>query len=334
MGSSSVYNSILGAIGGTPLIRLRNIDKSLNCELWAKCEFLNAGGSVKDRIGVRMVEQAERAGKIRPGDVLIEPTSGNTGIGIALAGAVKGYKVVIVMPQKMSMEKQVVLEALGAQIIRTRTEAKHDEPDSLFGVADQLLKTTPNSYMLDQYKNPNNPDAHYEGTAAEILEQTDGGKFEYFVCSTGTGGTITGCARKFKEAAPYVKIVGVDPVGSILGGGQPGGPYHVEGIGYDFIPDVLDNSLVDEYIKTEDAPSFENAWRLIREEGMLVGGSSGAVLYAALEIAKRCKGGEKIVLILADSIRNYLSKFISDPWLLEKGFPPMPKSKYVDWPPA
>ncbi len=318
MSAPQIVPDILSAVGNTPLVRLTRIGKEYPVEILAKCEFLNPGGSIKDRIGVRMVLEAEKEGRIKPGDPLIEPTSGNTGIGLALAAAVRGYKLIITMPQKMSMEKQVVLEALGAKIVRTPTELPHDHPDSLFGVAQKLNKEIPNSHILDQYKNPANTDAHYYGTAGEILEQT-GGKFDYFVCGVGTGGSITGCAKRFKKDAPNVQIVGVDPVGSILGGGEPGPPYKVEGIGYDFFPDVLDNKLVDRYIKTTDKPSFQLALRLIREEGLLVGGSSGSVLYGALEIAKQCKGGERIVIILADSVRNYLSKFLSPQWMLEQG---------------
>lgn len=319
MNEPGITPDILHAVGNTPLVRLNRIGKEYPVEILAKCEYLNPGGSLKDRIGVRMVVEAEKAGTIKPGDTLIEATSGNTGIGLALAAAVKGYRLIICMPQKMSMEKQVVLEALGAEIIRTPTELAHDHPDSLFGVAKRLNKEIPNSHILDQYSNPNNNDAHYYGTAGEILEQT-GGKFDYFVAGVGTGGTITGCARRFKKDAPNVTIVGADPVGSILGGGEPGGPYKVEGIGYDFFPDVLDNTVIDRYIKTTDEPSFHLALKLIREEGLLVGGSSGSVLYAALEIAKECKGGERIVIILADSVRNYLSKFLSPQWMRDQGF--------------
>lgn len=318
MSAPEIVPDILHAVGNTPLVRLTKIGKEYPVEILAKCEFLNPGGSIKDRIGVRMVLEAEREGRIKPGDTLIEPTSGNTGIGLALAAAVRGYKLIIAMPQKMSLEKQVVLEALGATIVRTPTELAHDHPDSLFGVAQRLNREIPNSHILDQYTNINNTDAHYYGTAGEILEQT-GGKFDYFVCGVGTGGSITGCAKRFKKDAPNVQIVGVDPVGSILGGGELGDPYKVEGIGYDFFPDVLDNKLIDRYIKTTDKPSFRLALQLIREEGLLVGGSSGSVLYGALEIAKECKGGERIVIILADGVRNYMSKFLSPKWMEDQG---------------
>lgn len=326
---SPIKDSILDAIGNTPMIRLNHICAELPVEILAKCEFLNPGGSVKDRIGARMVLEAEKQGRIKPGDTLIEPTSGNTGIGLAMAAAVRGYKLIIVMPMKMSMEKQVVLENLGAQIIRTRTEAAHDDPDSLFGVAKALHESIPNSHILDQYSNPANPDAHYYGTGKEIVEQCEG-KLDYFVCSVGTGGTITGCARRIKEEIPGCRIIGVDPVGSILGGGTEIKPYLVEGIGYDFFPDVLDNSLIDDYVKTEDGPSFEVARLLIRHEGMLVGGSCGSTVWAALQIAKRCKGGERMVVVLSDSSRNYLSKFLSDDWMKEKGFSVEPKPHFTD----
>ena len=313
-----IQDSILDAIGNTPMVRLRRIGSDTGCEILVKCEYLNAGGSVKDRIGRRMLERAQASGRIRPGDTLIEPTSGNTGIGLALAAAVHGYRMIITMPEKMSREKQVVLEALGAEIIRTPTEAAWDAPESHIGVARQLQKILPNAHILDQYGNPDNPDAHYEGTGEEIVEQTDG-RIDYCVMTAGTGGTITGVARKLKEKVPGVKIVGVDPVGSILAGPGPVHSYKVEGIGYDFIPDVLDLSLVDEWIKSEDRPSFLTARRLIRQEGILCGGSSGAAVWAALQVARRAPG-KRIVVILADSVRNYMTKFLDDRWMRENGF--------------
>ncbi len=316
---SKILDSILGGIGNTPLVKLRVIGRDTGCEILAKCEFLNAGGSVKDRIGKRMVEEAEKSGRIKPGDTLIEPTSGNTGIGMALAAAVKGYRMIITMPEKMSREKQVVLEALGAEIIRTPTEAAWDAPESHIGVANQLQKILPNSHILDQYSNPDNPLAHYHGTAVEILEQT-GGKIDYLVATAGTGGTLTGLARRIKEEVPDCKIVGVDPVGSILAGDAPICSYKVEGIGYDFIPDVLDRDLVDEWIKTEDRESFIMARRLIRQEGLLCGGSSGSAAWAAKQIALRVGPGKRIVTVLADSVRNYMTKFMDDQWMKENGF--------------
>lgn len=220
-------NSVLENIGNTPMIRLHKVKDKLPCELLAKCDFFNAAGSVKDRIGLRMVEDAEKSGRIKPGDTLIEPTSGNTGIGLALAAALKGYRMVITLPEKMSNEKVSVLKALGATVIRTPTEAAWDSPESLIGVAHRLQKEMPNAHILDQYANPSNPIAHYDGTAEEILEQTDG-KLDMIVLTAGTGGTLTGIARKIKERLPSCRIVGVDPHGSILSGPSPSQAYHVE----------------------------------------------------------------------------------------------------------
>lgn len=313
-----VMDNILQAIGKTPIIKLNRVGQELDCELYAKCEFLNPGGSVKDRIGYYMVEQAERAGKIKPGDTLIEPTSGNTGIGIALAGAVKGYHVIITLPEKMSHEKQVVLEALGAEIFRTPTEAAWDDPDSHISVAKILREKIPNSHILDQYANPSNPEAHFKFTAQEILD--DMKQVDMLVAGVGTGGTITGLAKRLKQAMPQIKIVGADPYGSILGGGTEVKSYLVEGIGYDFFPDVLDNSLIDEYIKVDDKDSFLTARRLIKEEGLLVGGSSGTAVFAALQAAKKLNKNQKCLIILPDSIRNYLTKFVDDNWLKKYHF--------------
>lgn len=360
--------SALECVGNTPLVRLRNIERTakLQCELYAKLEFMNIGGSVKDRIGVRMVEDAEREGRIQPGDTLIEPTSGNTGIGIALAGAVKGYRVVIVLPEKMSEEKVNILKLLGAEIVRTPTAAAWDSPESHLSVAKRLSAEIPRAHILDQYANPSNPAAHYDGTASEVLEQLAGGHVDVFVAGVGTGGTISGCARRFRDADSHAQqeqqqhgagargadgsavagvngsahphphrctvVVGVDPVGSILA--QPaelnrGGvhPYMVEGIGYDFIPTVLDRSLVDLWVKTDDRESFLAARRLIREEGLLVGGSCGSALAGALKAIERLGGcaGQRVMTILPDSARNYMSKYVSDSWMERHGFiePPL-----------
>jgi len=278
---------------------------------------------VKDRIGLRMIEDAEASGRIKPGDTLIEPTSGNTGIGLALAAAIKGYKMIITLPEKMSQEKVDVLKALGAQIIRTPTEAAFNSPESHIGVAKRLNLEIPNSHILDQYANPSNPLAHYQGTAEEILEQCDG-KVDMIVISAGTGGTLTGIAKKFKEVLPNCKIVGVDPEGSILALPEslngPIGSYKVEGIGYDFIPDVLVRNYVDTWVKTNDKDSLLMSRRLIREEGLLCGGSSGTAVWAACKAATSLQPGQRCVVILPDSVRNYMTKFLNDDWMLDNGF--------------
>ena len=314
-----ILDNISQTIGNTPTVKLNSVGCELACDLYVKCEYFNAGGSVKDRIGLRMVEEAEKSGRIKPGDTLIEPTSGNTGIGMALTAAVKGYRCIIVMPEKMSMEKQVILEALGAEIVRTPTEAAWDSPESHIGIAKKLNQEISDSHILNQYSNPHNPDAHYEGTAEEILTEF-GTDLDMCVMGVGTGGTITGLAKKLKEEIISIKIIGADPFGSILGGGDDVFPYQVEGIGYDFFPDVLDNDLVDEYVKVNDQDSFVMARRLIKEEGLLCGGSSGTAMVAALEKAKDLEASQKCLVILPDGVRNYLSKFLSDEWMKKEGF--------------
>ena len=311
-----IYPSILETIGHTPVVNINRIGADLACQLYVKCEFLNPGGSIKDRIGYRMVKCAADSGRIKPGDVLIEPTSGNTGIGIALAGAVMGFKVIITMPNKMSQEKQVILERLGATIYRTPSEVSSEHPDSHISLAKRLQQEIPHSHILDQYSNPENPNAHYYGTAEEIIADF-GMDLHMLVASVGTGGTITGIARRLKEYNPSIQIIGVDPIGSILGGGAEVKPYLVEGIGYDFFPEVLDNSLIDGYIKSSDVDSFHMARRLMREEGLLIGGSCGAAMWGALQAAKSLRAGQKCLVILPDSTRNYISKFASDSWMQE-----------------
>ncbi|EMP31471.1 Cystathionine beta-synthase [Chelonia mydas] len=277
--------------------------------LVAKCEYFNAGGSVKDRIALRMVEDAERAGIIKPGDTIIEPTSGNTGIGLALVAAVKGYRSIIVLPEKMSMEKVDILRALGSEIVRTPA-AKFDSPESNVSVAQRLRNEIPNSHILDQYRNPGNPMAHYDTTAEEILEQCEG-KVHMVVGGAGTGGTITGIGRKLKEKCPECKIVCVDPEGSIVAlpselNTAEDATMEVEGIGHDFIPTVLDRSVVDLWYKSNDTDSFLMARRLIREEGLLCGGSSGSAMSIAVKAAKNLTEGQRCVVILPDSVRNYM----------------------------
>lgn len=323
-----ILPSILHQIGNTPLVQINKIPKSLGlqCQILAKCEFLNAGGSVKDRIGCRMIEDAEASGRLQPGDTLIEPTSGNTGIGLAMAAAVKGYRCIIVMPEKMSKEKVDVLKALGAEIVRTPTSASFDAPESHIGVAKRLLDEIPRSHILDQYRNPSNPLAHYDGTANEILDACDG-KLDMLVCGAGTGGTLSGITRKVKERCPSCKIIGVDPVGSIIA--QPSDLnktdssfYEIEGVGYDFVPTVCDREYVDKWYKSSDKPAFQMARRLIREEGLLCGGSSGAAMHYALQAAAdfQLTAQHRVVVVLPDSVRNYMTKFLNDDWMMEKKF--------------
>ncbi|CAG8962447.1 hypothetical protein HYFRA_00014177 [Hymenoscyphus fraxineus] len=333
-GSPVFANSATELIGNTPLVRLNKIPQSLGieAEVYAKVELFNAGGSVKDRIALRMIEEAEKSGRIKPGDTLIEPTSGNTGIGLALVGAIKGYKTIITLPEKMSPEKVAVLRALGATIIRTPTQAAFDSPESHIGVAKRLQKEIPNSHILDQYANVNNPDAHEYGTAEEIWKQT-GGKITAIVAGAGTGGTITGLSKGLKKHNPDIKVIAADPFGSILAVPETlnqeraNEGYKVEGIGYDFIPDVLKQTAVDHWYKTEDVESFMFARRLIAEEGLLVGGSSGSAMSAMVKAVKELgfKKGDVIVVVLPDSIRSYLSKFADDDWLAANDLlPPTP----------
>lgn len=318
-------NDALDLIGNTPLIKLNKIPQScgIKARVYAKVELFNAGGSIKDRIAKNMVLEAEKSGRIKPGYTLIEPTSGNTGIGLALVGAVKGYRTIITLPEKMSNEKVSVLKALGAEIIRTPTEAAWDAPESHIGVAKKLEKEIPNSVILDQYGNEANPMAHYYGTGYEIWEQTNG-NVTHFVAGAGTGGTISGISKYLKEKNSDIKVIGADPKGSILA--QPESlnssteSYMVEGIGYDFIPDVLTRDYVDSWIKTDDRESFKLARRIIKEEGILVGGSSGSALQAALEVGKDLTEDDVLVVVFPDSIRSYLSKFADDEWMKTNGF--------------
>ncbi|KAJ2714725.1 cystathionine beta-synthase [Coemansia spiralis] len=321
----AVLDSILDHIGNTPLVRLSRIAaaEGLQCELLAKCEYFNAGGSTKDRIARRILEEAKADGKLQPGATVIEATSGNTGIGLAMACAIKGYRCIITLPEKMSQEKVDVLRALGAQIIRTPNKAAWDSPESHIGVANRLHKEIPNSIILGQYDSPYNPIAHYDGTAEEILRACDG-RLDMLVVGAGTGGTLSGIARKIKERCPACIVVGVDPVGSILA--QPEslnqtttGMYYVEGIGHDFIPNTLDRSLVDRWIKTTDKQSFMMARRLIRLEGLLCGGSSGAMVWAAVQAARELGPGKRVVTLLPDSVRNYMSRFLNDKWMKAQG---------------
>jgi cystathionine beta-synthase len=293
----------------------------------AKCEFYLPGGSLKDRIAKRMIEDAEKQGKIAPGKTtIIEATSGNTGIGLSLVGAVKGYDVIITLPEKMSQEKSDVLAALGAKIIRTPTEANFDDLDSHIGVARKMNKNIKDSIILDQYTNPGNALVHYDETAEEIWEQCDG-KLDYVIIAAGTGGTITGIARKMKEKDKNIQIIGVDPYGSILAypdelNSRGIFSYKVEGTGYDFIPKncYRSDGIIDKWYKSDDFESFKYARRLIKEEGLLVGGSSGSVIWAALQVCKDLPADKRVVCVFVDSVRNYLTKFVNDDWLLENEF--------------
>ncbi|VEN40179.1 unnamed protein product [Callosobruchus maculatus] len=325
---TKILPNALEAIGNTPMIKLNKIPQSegLKCDVFVKCEFFNPGGSVKDRIGYRMVLEAEKQGLLKPGYTLIEPSSGNTGIGIALAAAVKGYRCIIVMSEKMSNEKVSVLQALGAEIVRTPVTAASDAPDGLFGVSYRLRKEIPNSIILDQYSNPGNPLAHYDNTAEEIFHQCEG-KIDMMVIGAGTGGTVTGIGRKLKEISPQTKIVAADPEGSVMALPESLNKtdvtfYEVEGIGYDFIPTVLDRSVVDLWIKTNDKESLPLARRLIREEGLLCGSSCGAALSATLKAAKDLPAGKRVVILFADGIRNYITKFVCDQWMEGRMFKP------------
>ncbi|CAG9813693.1 unnamed protein product [Phaedon cochleariae] len=335
--TSKTLPNVLSAIGNTPLIKLNRIPQAegLKCDMYVKCEFFNPGGSVKDRIAHRIIEDAEKQGLLKPGYTIIEPTSGNTGIGLAMAAAVKGYRCVIVMSEKMSNEKVSVLTALGAEIIRTPVTADSNSAEGMFGVTHRLKKEIPNSVILDQYSNPGNPLAHYDTTAEEIFDQCDQ-KVDMIVVGAGTGGTICGIGRKFKEISPGTKIVGADPEGSILALPDKINEtdvtfYEVEGVGYDFLPTVLDRSVVDMWIKTNDEESLPMARRLIKEEGLLVGSSSGAALSAAIKAAKDLKAGQKVVVIMPDSIRNYITKFVSDQWMEARNLMPCVNTQNHWW---
>ncbi|KAK7195105.1 cystathionine beta-synthase [Novymonas esmeraldas] len=320
---ANILANALEAIGNTPCIRLNRVPQKhgIQCEVVAKCEFFNPGGSVKDRIGKQMVLDAQKSGRLKPGSAIVEATSGNTGIGLSMAAAICGYRMVITMPKKMSHEKEATLHALGAEVIRTETSLPYDHPESLIGVA-RRLRDEQGYVLLDQYNNPSNPGAHYEFTGQEIFDQC-GGKVDMVVISAGTGGTITGVAKKLKELDPNIIVVGVDPVGSVIADPENPGEsisYQVEGIGYDFVPAVCERQYVDRWVKTRDQESFDLARELHREEGLLVGGSSGSVLAGVLEAAKDLRPDQRCVALFADGIRNYLAKFADDNWMIEHGF--------------
>ena len=318
------YDSILGLIGNTPLVRLNKIAKNVKPIMLLKLESLNPGGSVKDRIGIAMIETAEKQGFVKPGGTIVEPTSGNTGMGLAMAASVKGYKMIFTMPDKMSEEKRSLLRAFGAEVVVTPTNVPPDSPQHYIRVAERLARETPNSFMPNQYVNKMNPLAHYQTTGPEIYRQTDG-ELDMFVCGVGTGGTITGTGRYLKERKRKIRIVGVDPEGSIFyqrfqGKKEEAHPYFVEGIGEDFMPGTFDMSLVDEFVRVSDRDAFHMARRLAREESILVGGSGGAAVVGALKMAEGLMEKQVVVTLLPDTGRNYLSKLYSDKWMSEKGF--------------
>jgi cystathionine beta-synthase len=309
-----MQNSILQSVGRTPLIRLRRLSEGLAATVAVKVEALNPGGSVKDRVGVALIAEAERRGDLRPGGTIIEATAGNTGVGLAMVAAVKGYRCIFVLPDKMSSEKIRLLQAYGADVVITLTNVPPDSPESYNGVADRLTREIPGAWRANQFSNLTNPDVHYHTTGPEIWEQSDG-RITVFVAGVGTGGTISGVARYLKERNPDIKIVGADPEGSVLSGGTPSG-WKVEGIGEDFVPKTFNGQLVDDWVRVGDAESFHVARQLARQEGILAGGSSGTAVAAALRYARRLGSDQFVVVLCADTGRNYLSKFYDDDWLV------------------
>src|SRR5215472_12115365 len=300
--------TILQSVGHTPMVRLRRLTAGLSAAVYVKVDALNPGGSVKDRVAVAMIAEAERRGLLRPGGTIIEATAGNTGVGLAMVAAVRGYRCIFVLPDKMSAEKISLLKAYGAEVVVTATSVPPDSPDSYNGVADRLAREVPGAWRPNQFTNLANPEIHYRTTGPEIWEQTEG-RVTVFVSAVGTGGTLSGVAKYLKERNPDVRIIGADPEGSVLSGGSPKA-WKVEGIGEDFVPKTFNSQLVDEWIRVSDAESFRMARELARREGMLLGGSSGTNVAAALRYARRLTAGEHLVVALGcDTGRNYLSKF-------------------------
>lgn len=313
-----IHQDVLAVIGNTPLVRLSRLHPPGN--LVAKLEYLNPGGSVKERIAVSMIDAAEKEGRLRPGGTIVEPTSGNTGLGLALVGAVRGYQVICTVPDKVSIEKIRLLEAYGVEVIVTPTELLPDHPDSYYGVARRLAAEIPGAFHPDQYSNPANPDAHEATTGPEIWRQTDG-RIDVLVAGVGTGGTISGIARHLKSQNPAVEVVGADPEGSIYSAGPDDEihQYKVEGVGEDFYPDTVDLKSIDRFIRVGDAESFAMCHRLARCEGILAGGSGGMAVHAALSVAREDES-RLVVVIVPDSGRGYLSKVFNDDWLTANGF--------------
>lgn len=318
--------TILGTLGNTPLVRLNKVTHGFKGHYFAKVESFNPGGSVKDRIGLEIIEEAEREGRLRPGGTIVEATSGNTGMGLAIAAAVKGYRCVFTLPDKMSIEKIRLLRAFGAEVIVTPTAVPHDAPESYTEVAKRIVRETPNSILANQYFNPKNPEAHYHSTGPEIWEQT-GGQIDYFVCGVGTGGTISGAGKFLKEKNQAVRVIGIDPRGSVLREyfykkkfDPTVKTYKVEGIGQDWIPGTLNFEVIDDMVEVTDKESFLMCRRLTREEGLLVGGSCGTAVAGALKYADRMKDNDVMVILLPDTGERYLSKIYNDDWMRENGF--------------
>lgn len=322
VGDMKYANSVVELIGNTPLVKLSSVTAHLGPDaplVLAKVEYVNPGGSVKDRIASRMIDAAEASGELKPGGTIVEPTSGNTGVGLALVAQQRGYKCIFVCPDKVSVDKQNVMRAYGAQVVVCPTAVDPEDPRSYYQVSDRLVRETPGAWKPDQYSNPNNPRSHYETTGPELWEQTDG-RITHFVAGVGTGGTISGTGRYLKEmSGGAVKVIGADPAGSVYSGGT-GRPYLVEGVGEDFWPEAYDRTICDEIIEVSDRDSFVVTRRLAREEGLLVGGSCGMAVQAALEVAARASKDDVIVVLLPDGGRGYLSKVFNDEWLADYGF--------------